>query len=167
MDVFHKEWKRNVPNRHSVHWSAGQGEPEECTLPSCWQKLNKLVLCCGVESLGWPGTMGKEGPALRFERGEVNVERSHSGTRVGEGRVFRVSWGNSCQLKRDSASAIELWTPGMCWAAKVKRKQAAHSSKCYTKCIRLGTLDVLALRIDTTASLSEWRRMCFWNHPNS
>ena len=85
------------------------------------------------------------------------------GIGVGDGWAHGASCRKSCQRKQESASAIGFSTPGTCTAAKEKLNLAAAIRRLRTRRMMHGTLEVLELRIATTALLSDLNRICCLN----
>ena len=108
--------------------------------------------------------MKEEADTSFLQSREVNWTWSSCGSGVGWGFAWGARRQNSCQRKRDRASAISLWTPGICLAEKEREKRAAGNTKSRSKCIKAGTLEVLEFRMCTSASLSQRNKMCCRGH---
>ena len=100
-------------------------------------------------------SLESEGVALLFKGGDVKSARSLGGWASG------AKCQNSCQLKRDKASANWFLTPRTCWEEKKNLWWAVENSRLCSNPIRQGTLEVLVFKMWTTASLSEQKRTCF------
>ena len=104
--------------------------------------------------------MKEEADTSFLQSREVNWTWSSCGSGVGWGFAWGARRQNTCQRKRDWASAVSLWTPGTCLAEKDMEKPAAGNTKSRSKCIKAGTLEVLEFRMCTSASLSQRNKMC-------
>ena len=117
-------------------------------------RTRSTILSVKINTLKGRG-LESEGVALLFKRGDVKSARSLGGWASG------AKCQNSCQLKRDKASADWLWTPGTCWEEKKKLWWAVENSRLCNNPIRQATLEVLVFKMWNTASLSEQKRTCF------
>ena len=80
------------------------------------------------------------------------------GSGTGRGDTWGASRRNSWMWKRDNASAVLLWMPGMCWAAMVKLCLAANRKMLRRRCIMCGQWEVPELTQWTIAKLSHRKR---------
>ena len=147
---------------NSVHLSAVQGKPLGWSFPAWWQNSTNLHWYLMHMLSRWkePNPGLRNANTIALERG-VKLSNGSWGMRQGDEWASRASCLNSCQRKREIASAILFSTPATWAAVKVKPQRAVESRRSWRRCIKAGTFEVQVVRIATTASLSDRKRTCF------